>query len=106
MREVTPQTYKFLSKTRGVELIIVLGIQWVKDGPEILYSDQKIDGKNYPYPSVISTSPFDAIQTVTNITDSQTISVSLDDTNGSIKEISNHNNICKQPVSVYFLFKG
>jgi hypothetical protein len=108
MRDIEPQTLKFLSKTRGIEPIVILGIQWVKDGPEILYSDQKIDGQKYPYPypSIVTISSLDTIQTVTSITETQSISISLDDTDGSIKNIIENNNICKQPVSVYFLFKG
>jgi hypothetical protein len=106
MRDVTPQTLKFLAKNRGVELILLIGVQWVDGGEEILYSDQKIDGADYPYPRVLEISNFDTLQTVSNITDSQSISVTVNDSDGKIKEIIDSNNICKQPASVYFLFKG
>jgi len=106
MRAVTPQTLTLLNENRGAELILVLGIQWVKDGIVQLYSDQKIGGQNYPYPTIIEIGDFDTTQTISSINDSQSISVTLDDTDTKIKEILNNNNIQKQPVSVYFLFKG
>jgi len=106
MRTVTPQTLTLLNENRGTELIIILGIQWVKDGIVQLYSDQKINDQDYPYPTIIEISDFDTTQTISSINDSQSISVTLDDTDTKIKNIIDSNNIQKQPVSVYFLFKG
>lgn len=106
MRSITPQTLKLLQQERGTELILILGIQWVEDGLVQLYADQKIDGQDYPYPAIIEIGHLDTVQTVSSINDSQSVSVTLDDVDGKIKEILDNNNIHKQPVSVYFLFEG
>lgn len=104
MKSLTPQLLDTIHNTRGSELIVILGIAW--NGVEILYSDQKIEGKDYPYTNIVEISDFDTTQTIDTINESQTLSVVLDDTDGKIKEIIENHNIQKQPVSVYFLFKG
>lgn len=106
MRTVAPQTLNYLQKNLGTEPILVLGVEWVEGGQEILYSDQRINNANYPYPTVIQVSGFDTALMVSGSGDSQSISVTLDDVDGKLKSIFNNQDIHKRPVKVYHHFRG
>jgi hypothetical protein len=106
MRTVAPQTLDYLQKNLGTEPILVLGIEWVENGQEILYSDQKINGANYPHPTITQVSGFDTALMVSGSGDSQSISVVLDDIDGQLKTIFNSYDIHKRPVKVYHHFRG
>lgn len=106
MRTVAPQTLNYLQKNLGTEPILVLGIDWADDSQEVLYSDQKIDGADYPHPTIIQVGGFDTALMVTGSGDSQSISVTLDDVDGKLKSIFNMYDIHKRPVTVYHHFRG
>lgn len=106
MRTVAPQTLTYLQKNLGTEPILVLGVTWADNGQEVLYSDQCIEGKDYPYPTIIQASGFDTALTISGSGDSQSISVTLDDIDGKLKWIFNNYDIHKRPVKVYHHFKG
>lgn len=106
MRTVAPQTLNYLQKNLGTEPILVLGVEWVDDGQEVLYSDQRINGENYPYPTIIQVSGFDTALMVSGSGDSQSISITLDDVDGQLKSIFNAQDLHKRPVKVYHHFRG
>lgn len=106
MRTVAPQTLSYLQKNQGTEPILVLGIAWTEGSQEVLYSDQRIDGANYPHPTIIQVSGFDTALMVSGSGDSQSINVTLDDVDGQLKWIFNNHDIHKRPVKVYHHFRG
>lgn len=94
-----------LNKKLGVEPILILGVEWA-EGEEVLYSDRKIDGEDYPYPFVVSLGDFDTTTTIAGSGDSQSTSIVLTDIDGSIKNITNTIDIHKRKASVYLMFVG
>ena len=106
MRTVAPQTLNYLQENLGTEPILILGIDWADDSQEVLYSDQKVAGADYPYPTIIQVGGFDTALMVTGSGDSQSISVTLDDVDGKLQDIFNNYDIHKRPVKVYHHFRG
>lgn len=88
----------------GTEPINIIGIQWVSGGPYQLYSDRDI-GTSVKG-AILELSEIDNVVTASLGSDSQEISVVLDDTDGSLKNIFDHNDIHKRDVIVYQWFEG
>lgn len=105
MKTLTPPIQSKLDTRLGTEPILVVGVQW-QSGTEVLYSDKEINSAKYPYPKVISVGSFDTSMALTGSSDSLTTSVTLDDTDGSIKAISNGTDIHNARVKVYLTFEG
>jgi hypothetical protein len=84
---------------------MILGVEW-NEGEEVLYSDRKIDGEEYPYPFVVSLGRFDTSTTFNGSSDTQTTSVILNDIDGSLKNITNTIDIHKRKASIYLCFAG
>ena len=106
MRTVPAQTLAALQQDLGTEPILIIGVSWSEGSDEILYSDQRISGGAYPYPTLTQISSFDTAMLVSGSGDSQSISVILDDIDGTLKSIFNSYDIHKRPVKVYQLFRG
>jgi hypothetical protein len=106
MRQVTPQTLNLLQKNLGTEPILLIEVEWIKDGQKIMYSDQRINDADYPYPTIIQVSGFDTALMVKGSSDSQSIGITLDDVDGKIKEIFNNYDIHKRSVWVYQVFEA
>jgi len=106
MRQVTPQTLNLLQKNLGTEPILLIEIEWIKDGQKIMYSDQKINNADYPYPTIIQVSGFDTALMVKGSSDAQSIKVTLDDVDGDIKKIFNECDIHKRLVWVYQVYES
>ncbi len=105
MRTVSPHTLTALQQNIGTEPILVVGIEWV-EGSEVLYSDQKIDNADYPFPTIIKVGRLDTAMAISGSGDSRVIDLTLDDINGDLKEIFNTHDIHKRPVKVYHHFRG
>src|SRR4030043_546092 len=105
MRTVTPPMQAKLNQNLGTEPIILVEIEWV-DGSPILYSDQKINGADYPYPTVLDMGGFDTSMMLSGASDTLTLSVTLDDVDGHLKEIYLANDVHKRPAKVYLTYKG
>lgn len=105
MRTVTPPLQAKLDQKLGTEPILLVEIEWV-DGSPIMYSDQKIDGADYPYPIILEMGGFDTSMMLSGASDSLTISMTLDDIDGHLKEIYLNNDVHKRPAKVYLTYKG
>lgn len=106
MRQVTPQTLSLLQKNLATEPILLVEIEWIKDGQKIMYSDRKIDNADYPYPTIVQISGFDTALMVKGSGDAQSIGITLDDVDGSIKKIFNSCDIHKRLVWVYQVYEA
>lgn len=102
MRTVTPQTAAKLQQRLGTEPLLLVEVEWVP-GNFMMYSDQDVAGA---ITKLISLGGFDTSMTLTGSGDSQEVSVVLDDTDGSLRSIYEHNDVHKRPAKVYLLFKG
>lgn len=102
MRTVTPQTAAKLAQRLGTEPLLLVEVEWV-DGSPMLYSDQDLAGAKS---ILVDLGGFDTSMTLQGAGDSQSVSVTLDDTDGSLRAIYNANDMHKRPARVYLLFKG
>jgi hypothetical protein len=106
MRDVPADVLSNLQKSYGTEPILIIEVQWVDNGPLVMYSDQKLNGAEYPHPTIVQVGNFDMAMQVDGAGDSQQISITLDDVDGNLKTMIDSNDIHKRPVWVYQGFKG
>ncbi len=105
MRSVTPPLQAKLDQNLGTEPIILVEIEWV-DGSPIMYSDQKIAGADYPYPTILNMGGFDTSMMLSGASDSLTLNLTLDDVDGHLKDIYLANDVHHRPARVYMTYKG
>ncbi len=106
MRDVPADVLSNLQKNHGTEPVLIIEVQWVDGDSAILYSDQKLSGAEYPYPTIIQVGNFDAAMQIDGAGDSQQISIVLNDVDGALKTLIDENDIHKRPVRVYQGFQG
>jgi hypothetical protein len=103
MRNVSDAALAKLTSNTGSEPVNLLQIYWT-DTNIIWYSDRTINadirGK------ILEMSAFDDVVNFSGGSASQTFNVTLDDVDGSIKNIYNYNDIHKAKVKVYQWFTG
>lgn len=104
MRTISAAGLTKLSTRFATEPINILEVSWNDDGP-ISYADRDIDGTPIKG-RILELSDLDNIVNVTGNNNSQEISVTLDDTDGSIKDILDNHDVHKRNVSVYQWFGG
>lgn len=102
MRTITANAQALLSQNMGTELMVILEIEWV-DGGTFYYSDQVVAGCQ---PKILTMGGFDSSMILEGAADSQELSIILDDTDGTVREIYNANDTHKRPARVYLLHKG
>jgi hypothetical protein len=102
MRTITANTQAKLSQNMGTEWLLILEVEWVAGG-SVCYSDQEIEGCQ---PKILSMGGFDTSMILEGSSDSQELSVDLDDTDGSIRLIYDSYDLHKRPASVFLLAKG
>lgn len=102
-RDLSSAALAKVAETKGNSPVFVIEVQWVKDGPRTSYADKDFAGV---YGKILQISGLDNVVNVTLGSDSQQISVTLDDTDGSLKEIIDNNDIHKRPCWVYQAFDG
>lgn len=106
MRTLAPQMLDEIQRQHGAESTLVLEVEWVPGGQKVMYSDKKIEGQNYPYPYINSVGSFNTSLQVTGAGESQEIAITLNDIDGTLKEIFESCDIHKRPVWVYQAFTG
>jgi hypothetical protein len=82
--------------------MVILEVEWV-DGGSVYYSDQEVDGCQ---PKILRMDGFDTSMILEGSGDSQELSIVLDDTDESIRNIYDNYDIHKRPARVYMLHKG
>lgn len=104
MRSISSASLTKLTTNLGTEPINIIEIQWVDDGPRIAYADRDIEpgvlGR------ILEVSGLDSVVQVSGGSDSSEINVTLDDTDGSLKQILDTVDIHKRPCWVYQWFDG
>jgi len=105
MRQFTTAVSGELNKRFGTEPLLIVEVDWVDDGA-VAYSDQKINGADYPYPYLVSIGNFNMSTIITGNGESQNVNVTLNDIDGTLKTLLNSHDVHKRPVRVYLLFAG
>jgi len=102
MRTLTANASALLSQNMGTEWVVLLEVDWVGNRT-IMYSDQEY---GTALPTVISMSGFDGSMMLSGASDSQQLSIVLDDVDGELRAIYNRNDLHKRPARVYMVGKG
>ncbi|MCK9570334.1 hypothetical protein M0R72_15415 [Candidatus Pacearchaeota archaeon] len=107
MRTIPATVLPYLQTQYGSEPIFIVEVAWSRDtSNRIAYSDQKIEDAAYPYPTLVELENFDTSLRIQGASDSQSTTVTLDDTDGSLRSILDIQDIQKCPCWIYQTFKG
>lgn len=101
MRSLSASALSKIATRAGTEPVVVIEVDW-GDSP-VLYADRDIGSVRG---RILAISNLDNVVSVSDSNSSQEISVTLDDTDGSIKAIFDTRDIHKRPVRVYQWFEG
>lgn len=102
-RDLSSAALTKIAQTKGNSPVFVIEVQWIKDSPWVAYADKDFAGI---YGKILEVSGLEDVVNVSQGSDSQQISVTLDDTDGSLKPILDNNDIHKRPCKVYQAFDG
>ncbi len=103
MRNLSANALAQIATKLGNEPVTVIEIDWIEDGGSKLYADRdigSISGK------ILEVSSLDNVVNISENDSSQELSITLDDTDGTLKEILNTNDIHKRSARVYQWFDG
>lgn len=103
MRNLSANALSTIATNYGTEPVNIIEVQWVPDGSRLSYADRETSG----IPGrILALSPIDDVIDVSGGAVSRQISITLDDTNGSLKAILDSHDVHKRPVWVYQWFDG
>lgn len=103
MRNLTANALAQIASTHGNEPVTIIEIDWIEDDAAKSYADRTvgaIQGK------ILEVGDLDNVINVSDSDSSQEISITLDDTDGTIKAILDTNDIHKRSARVYQWFDG
>jgi hypothetical protein len=103
-RNLSETSLAKLAQNLGTEPIVIIEIQWVDGGPRVAYSDRDIAGGIKG--AILEVSGLDDVVQVSGGGQSQQISFTLDDTDGSLKAMMDSLDMHKRPCWVYQWFDG
>lgn len=113
-RTIDSAVQTLLESEHGQQIVVVLEVFWSDQqdvsiqGPSerIWYADRPIPSAPYVKSSILSLSPVDATVQISQGGQTKSINVTLDDTDGDVKEIFDVRDIHKTPVRVWFFVEG
>jgi hypothetical protein len=103
MRDLSANALAQIAVKQGNEPLVIIEVDWIEDNAPKLYADRdigSIPGR------IIEFGSLDNVIGVSESNSSQELAVTLDDTDGTIKEIINNNDIHKRSARVYQWFEG
>lgn len=104
VRSISSNGLAKLAQNLGTEPIIIIEVQWAPDGARVAYADREIGATVKG--AILEVSGLESVVQVSQGADSQQLSVKLDDTDGSLKQIIDTLDIHKRPCWVYQYFDG
>lgn len=104
MRDISDGTLAELIKAQGTEPINIIEIQWYKNANWYGYSDTEIYSDQLG--KILELSNLENVLKISGSGSTTSISITLDDTTGQLKQIFDTNDIHKRPVRVYQNFNG
>jgi len=105
MKILTDNTKAKIAEQYGNEPFYVIAIYWSDNEGYSYYSDRDIATTNIKG-QVLEMSDLDAIVNVSNSSDSQSITLTLDDIDGKIKDIIDNHDVHKRDVMLFQWFEG
>ena len=94
-----------IDKQYAGEPMIMVEVNWVDDA-WVAYTDRKLNGEEYPYPLLVSIGQFDTTEVISGGSDSQQTTITLNDIDGTLRNIIDSHDIHLRPVRVYLTFQG
>jgi hypothetical protein len=104
MRNISNASLVTLSQKTGTEPICLIEVEWTP-GSKKLYGDKAIQVEGVEG-RILQLAQIDDILSISRQTTSQSVSVTLDDTDGEMKNLFNNVDIHKRPATVYQWFTG
>ena len=111
MRTLTPPLKDNLQrKKKGVEPVIILGVEWTP-GHETLYADRQVNGAKQPFPILNDMGNFNMSQVVSGSSATQNVKFALTDVEegtytGHLKNIIDNADIHKAKARLYLMVQG
>ena len=103
MRNLSANALAKIATTHGNEPITIVEIDWIADDAPKLYADRTVGGIQG---KILEVGNLDNVINVSDNDSSQELSLTLVDTDGTIKAILNTNDIHKRSARVYQWFEG
>jgi uncharacterized membrane protein YgcG len=105
MRQISDYTMAILSQTQGLEPINIVDIYWNIDNPTAVwrYSDRMLEGLAG---RILELSNLENVVDITGNTNSQAVSLRIDDSDGSLKGVFDTSDIHKRRVTILQYFLG
>lgn len=106
MRTISGQTLTLLAGKEQLEPAFILKVKWSNNG-EFYYADRNIvtDSLNIPG-KILNVASFDSTLQIDNGSQNSQVSITLDDTDGSLKNIIDRNDIHNRSAYLYQWFNG
>ena len=105
MKQLTTAVADIISQNLGVEPVNILEVQWLEGSNFIKYGDKSISSANIDG-IILELSNLESVIKLDSQGQSQGINVVLDDTNGTIKDIINNNDVHGRTVRLLQWFEG
>lgn len=100
MRQFSESVATNLARKQGLEVVMFIGVEWT-DGGEVYYSSTDFPGTNK---SLVSVSGLETTHQIDGSGSSQSVTVTLSDTDGALTNILDTVDIHKRPAKVYLGF--
>jgi hypothetical protein len=110
MRTISANGLAKLAEKQGTEPVIILEVQWADDASVMRYGDTEVPGESVSG-TILEVGGLDNVITISGVSqgtvgDSQQLTFTLDDTDGSVKNILDQTDVHKRPAWVYQWYKG
>ena len=102
MRTIPSNTLVKLSEQYGTEPVTIVVVSWDRSS-QYWYADRELAGI---HGKILTVSDMDTVVNVSGSSDSEEVSIILDDTNGEIKTLMDNNDVHKTEAWVYQYFYG
>lgn len=100
MRQLSQSVRSSLDSKLGINTTVIVGVEWV-EGSEVYYSSTDYPGANK---SVISITDLETTVKLEGSSATQSVTVTLSDTDGKLTEILNTVDVHKRPAKLYLTF--
>ncbi len=102
-RNLSQEALNKITERLGNEPVTIIEVDWTGDGAPLSYADRTVG----PIPGrILEVGPLDNVINVSGNADSQQLSITLDDSDGSIKSILDAHDVHQRDVRVFQYFDG
>lgn len=103
MRTISAASLAKLSEKTGTEPVLIVEVEWQTGQTPAVYGDKRVENLD---PRILQVANLDDVINVARSGTSQSVSLTLDDTDGALKQIFNQVDIHKKRVWIYQWFTG